>query len=120
MFLSTQSDVSAARFGGFFSHSIDAIIDGGVITAAAEAKFRSNAAASSTEPNSAAAAFHSEKVFVRWHNWRGMKNWSICGDWKSAEGMIDDLRGMMIPQLAFLNKHVRLHVSTFRHQSLCI
>ena len=48
MFFSTQNDVGAERFGGYFSHSIDAIIDGGAVTAAAAAMFQINASSSAT------------------------------------------------------------------------
>ena len=102
MFFSTQSDVGAERFGGYFSHSIDAIIDGGAVTAAAAAMFQINASSSAT----ASSAATLEHAFVRWHNWRGMKNWSVCGQWREQLGRIHDVRGMMIPQLALLNYYV--------------
>jgi len=53
MFFSTQSDVGAERFGGYFSHSIDAIIDGGAVTAAAAAMFQINASSSATASSAA-------------------------------------------------------------------
>jgi hypothetical protein len=100
MFFSTQSDVGAERYGGHFSHSIDAIIDGGTVAAAATAmKLSSPSSTSASEPTV-------EHVFVRWHNWMGMKNWSVCGHWSEGRGQIHDVRGMMIPQLALLNYHV--------------
>ena len=110
MFFSTQSDVGAGRFGGFFSHSIDAIIDAEAVSTAAAALQRQRAGASSSPSNSSETA-SLEHVFVRWHNWRGMKNWTICGHWRDAKSAIHDLRGMMIPQLAFLNKHVRMRAA---------
>ena len=110
MFFSTQSDVGAGRFGGYFSHCIDAIIDADAFSTAAAALRRKHAGASSPTSNSTEEA-DLEHVFVRWHNWRGMKNWSICGNWGETKSAIHDLRGMMIPQLAFLNKHVRLRAA---------
>ncbi len=95
MFFSTQSDVGAERYGGHFSHSIDAIIDGGAVAAAATAMKLS----SSSEPTM-------EHVFFRWHDWSGMKNWSVCGHWSEGRGHIHDVRGITIPQLALLNYHV--------------
>ena len=117
MFFSTQSDVGAGRFGGFFSHSIDAVMDAGAISTAAAALQRKHAGASSPPSNSTEEA-SLEHVFVRWHNWRGMKNWSICGNWGETKSAIHDLRGMMIPQLAFLNKHVRTRAAV--HAAHCL
>jgi hypothetical protein len=115
MFFSTQSDSGAARFSGHFSHSINAIIDGGAVSAAAAALSDSNAALSSPSPGTSV-----DHVFVRWHNWRGMKNWSICGHWSDEDARIHDIRGTMIPQLAFLNKYVRyLIISARMLCSLC-
>ena len=102
MFFSTQSDVAAGRYAGYFSHSIDAIIDGGAVAAAATSMSQINASSSSKAASAAAV----DPVFVRWHNWRGMKNWSVCGHWREDPGRIHDVRGMMLPQLALLNYHV--------------
>jgi hypothetical protein len=100
MFFSTQSDAGAERYAGYFSHAIDAIVDGGAVAAAATA-MKSSLSSSTSESEPAM-----EHVFVRWHNWMGMKNWSVCGHWSEGRGRIHDMRGMMIPQLAFLNYHV--------------
>ena len=137
MFFSTQSDVAAGRYGGYFSHSIDAIIDGGAVAAVATSMSQINASSSSkatsattstaqyknqsvslpptllssSSSSSSLSSFSSSaaaaNVFLKWHSWYGMKNWSVCGQWNEGRGRIHDLRGTSLPQLAFLNKHVR-------------